>query len=134
MNRIIASLRDGTWLPEARVTRLATAAVAGTIVFLLFLAVTAHGLIDYSGRPLGTDFSSFYAAGRLAGSGADPYDRASLHAMEKAIFGDGTPYHAFAHPPIFLLLARPLAMLAYLPSLMVWQVSTFLLYLWPWRF
>src|SRR5258706_12577170 len=130
MNRIIAALREGTWLPEARVTRLATAAVAGTVVFLLFLAFTAHGLIDYSGRPVGTDFSSFYAAGRVAGSGANPYDPASLHAMEKAIFGDGTPYYAFAYPPIFLLLAWPLAMLAYLPSLLVWQVSTFLLYLW----
>jgi len=129
MNRIIATLRDGTWLPEARVTRLATAAVVGTILFLLFLALTAHGLIDYSGRPLGTDFSSFYAAGRLAGAGANPYDPASLHAMEKTIFGDGTPYYAFAYPPIFLLLACPLAMLAYLPSLVVWQVSTFLLYL-----
>jgi len=136
MNRIIASLRDGTWLPEARVRRLATAAVAGTIVFLLFLAVTAHGLIDYSGRPLGTDFSSFYAAGRLAGSGADPYDPARLHAMEKAIFGDGmlltTP---FALDYDLMLLAPAILMIvAYMiekPVIPFGATLVFILWLTP---
>jgi hypothetical protein len=130
MNKIIAAIRDGSWLSPARATRLATASLAGTILFLLYLAITAHGLSDYSGRPLGTDFSSFYAAGRLAGSGANPYDPSTLHAAQQAIFGNGTPYYAFAYPPIFLLLAAPLALLPYLPALLVWQGATFTLYLW----
>ena len=130
MNKIIAALRDGTWLAPARVTRLATAALAGTVLFLLFLAATSHGLNDYSGRPLGTDFSSFYAAGRLAGTGGDPYDSASLQAAQRAIFGEATPYYAFAYPPIFLLLVSPLTVLPYLPALLIWQAATFLFYFW----
>lgn len=130
MNRIIAALHDGTWLSAARIRRPAVAAILGTVGFLLFLALTAHGANDYTGRPLGTDFSSFYAAGRLIQHGADPYDPVALHAMQQALFGPATPYYAFAYPPFFLLLAWPLAGLPYLLSLAVWQYSSFALYLW----
>jgi alpha-1,2-mannosyltransferase len=139
MNSIIAALRDGTWLDPARITRLAIGALVATIVFVLYLAWTAHGLNDYSGRPLGTDFSSFYAAGRLAAAGASPYDPPSLHGVQQSVFGRGTPYYGFAYPPIFLLLTTPLARLDYLPALLVWQAATFALYFWAmtllkWRF
>jgi len=67
MRNIAAVILEGTWLTADRVRRLAMAAALGTAGFLLFLALTAQGLSDYTGRPLGTDFSSFYAAGRLAG-------------------------------------------------------------------
>jgi len=105
----------------------------GTLAFLLFLVFSADGLNDYTGRPLGTDFSSFYAAGRLVRLGANPYDPSSLHAMQQAIFGAGTPYYMFAYPPIFLLPAWALAGLPYLLSLALWQISTFVFYLWAMR-
>jgi len=130
MTSLIAVLRDGTWLSADRIQRLAVAAILGTAAFLLFLALTARGANDYSGRPLGTDFSSFYAAGRLLGVGANPYDPTALHGMQQAIFGAATPYYAFAYPPFFLLLAWPLAQLPYLLALVVWQLSSFALYLW----
>ena len=50
--------------------------------------------------------------------------------MQQAIFGTKTPYYGFSYPPSFLLLARPLAMLPYLPSLAIWQLFTFTIYLW----
>ena len=87
MTGVIAVLRDGRWLSADRIQRLAVAAILGTAAFLLFLALTAQGANDYSGRPLGTDFSSFYAAGRLLGVGANPYDPTALHGMQRAIFG-----------------------------------------------
>ena len=130
MTGVIAVLRDGRWLSADRIQRLAVAAILGTAAFLLFLALTARGANDYSGRPLGTDFSSFYAAGRLLGVGANPYDPTALHGMQRAIFGTATPYYAFAYPPFFLLLAWPLAQLPYLLALVVWQLSSFALYLW----
>jgi hypothetical protein len=129
MGKIVTVLREGTWLSAGRIRRLGVVSTSGTVLFLLFLVLTAHGLNDFSARPLGTDFSSFYAAGRLAGQGQNPYDPASLHGMQQAIFGDGTPYYAFAYPPIFLLLAWPISALPYLLSLAVWQVVTFILYL-----
>jgi hypothetical protein len=130
MNRVIGVLRDGTWLSPARIQRLATVATLGILAFLLFLGLTARGPNDYTGRPLGTDFSSFYAAGRLVQLGASPYDPASLHQMQQAIFGNTTPYYSFAYPPFFLLPAWLLAKLPYLLSLALSQLSTFALYLW----
>lgn len=130
MNHILTALRDGTWLSALRIQRLATAAAIGTAGFLLFLALTAHGANDYTGRPLGTDFSSFYSAGRLAAQGLNVYDPLLLHGMQQEIFGHGTPYYAFAYPPFFLLLAWPLAKMPYLVALALWQLGTFALYLW----
>ncbi len=130
MNRVIGVLRDGTWLSSVRIQRLAMAAILGTLAFLLLLALTAHGVNDYTGRPLGTDFSSFYAAGRLIQLGANPYDPASVHTLQRAMFGDATPYYSFAYPPFFLLPAWLLAKLPYLLALALWQLSTFALYLW----
>jgi len=61
---------------------------------LIYLLVTANGLVDTQGRPLGTDFSSFYAAGThvLDGNPAAPYDLARQYAHEQAIFGVSTPF------------------------------------------
>ncbi len=129
MNQIVMVFRYGPWLSPARIRRVATCVAVGTVLCLFFLAATAHGLSDYSGRPLGTDFSSFYAAGRLVQLGSNPYEPGALHAMQQRIFGAGTPYYGFAYPPFFLLLARPLAMLPYLLSLAVWQAGTFAIYL-----
>src|SRR4051812_42272670 len=129
MNKVIAIFRDGTWLSAARIRRWAIVVTAGTVLFLVFLALTANGLSDFLQRPLGTDFSSFYAAGRLVAEGGNPYDPASLHGMQEAIFGAGTPYYAFAYPPIFLLVTWLLAGLPYLVSLAVWQAMTFVFYL-----
>ena len=130
MTGILAALRDGTWLSAIRIQRLATVAVLGTAGFLLFLVLTAHGANDYTSRPLGTDFSSFYAAGRLAAQGLNVYDPALLHGMQQGIFGQDTPYYAFAYPPFFLLLAWPLSQLPYLVALTLWQLGSFALYLW----
>ena len=101
---------------------------AGAIGFLL---LNAHGLSDYQGRPLGSDFSNIYAAGIEADAGhaADIYDPAKHHAAEQAIFGAKTPFYGWHYPPFLLLVAAPLAHLSYFAALAVWQAVTFALYL-----
>ena len=91
----------------------------------------SDGLIDRNGKPIGTDFSSFYAAGSLVldGRAADVYNMAMHHAREQQIFGAATPFYGWLYPPIFLLVATPLALLPYPLALAVWQLSTFALYL-----
>ena len=126
MNKAIAIFRDGTWLSAARIRRWAIVATVGTVLFVLFLALTANGLSDFMQRPLGTDFSSFYAAGRLVAAGGDPYDPAALHGMQEAIFGAGTPYYAFAYPPIFLLVTW---LLAHSREQVVWRHANVMLWL-----
>ena len=76
MGRTRDMLRSGAWLTRER-TRLAAAALlVASVAGLLYLAVTAHGLIDLQGRPLGTDFSNVYAAGTyvLDGDPEAPFD------------------------------------------------------------
>ncbi len=124
-------LRSGRWLTADR-------ARAYSLILLAFYAIAAigwialsDGLIDRNGKPIGTDFASFYAAGSMAldGHAGAIYDMAAHYAREQQIFGAGIPYYGWLYPPIFLLVAVPLALLPYSAALIVWQGASFALYL-----
>ncbi len=124
-------LRSGAWLTRER-TRLAAAALlVASVAGLLYLAVTANGLIDLQGRPLGTDFSNVYAAGTyvLDGDPEAPFDPVRQHAREQRIFGEATPFYGWHYPPFFLFVAAALALMPYGVALAVWQAVTLCLYL-----
>jgi len=125
----IASIRDGRFLTRQRLTVYSAFLLAGFAVTILWFVATAHGLNDFAGRPLGTDFSSFHSAGRLALEGRNPFDQAALYRAEQSAFGGATPYYAFSYPPIFLLPAAALAMLPYAMALALWLALTFSFYL-----
>jgi alpha-1,2-mannosyltransferase len=131
MNRAYDVLRNGTWLSHERIRLVAFAILAVSVVAVVFLVATAHGLVDTQGRPLGTDFSSFYAAGThvLDGHPDAPYDIVRQHARQQAIFGPATPFYGWLYPPFFLLIAAALALLPYGAALVAWQAVTLGLYL-----
>src|ERR1700761_3731881 len=106
------------------------AMLIGFAVAIAYLFATSHGGIDYKGRPIGTDYSNVYTAGRavLSGHAALPFDPPAQYHAEQAIFGKATPFYGWHYPPYFLLLAAPLAALPYLASLIVWQLVTLALY------
>ena len=54
---------------------------------------------------------------------------AAHYAREQQLFGANTPYYGWLYPPIFFVLAAPLALLPYPLALAVWQGSTLALYL-----
>lgn len=124
-------LKTGEWLTIERLRSYSLIMLALCTIACVAWIALSHGVIDPSGRPIGTDFSSFYAAGSLVldGRAADVYDMAIHHAREQQIFGAETSYYAWFYPPIFLLIAAPLAVLPYSIALAVWQGSTLLLYL-----
>ena len=104
---------------------LCAIAIAGWIAL-------SDGLIDRNGKPIGTDFSSVYAAGTLVLEG--PRRRRLRHgrALRRASSRSSaaaTPYYGWLYPPIFLFVATPLALLPYPLALAVWQGATFALYL-----
>ncbi len=105
--------------------------IALAVAAIAVLAATSDGLNDYLGRPLGTDFSNIYAAGKYAleGKPAAPFTPELQHLMEKRIFGPATPFYGWHYPPVFLAVAALLALLPYLPALIVWQAATLALYL-----
>jgi hypothetical protein len=131
MHAALAALRDGTWLTRERIRLVAAACLALTIVALAAIVLTGKGLHDYKGRPIGTDFASFYAAGTavLAGEPGAPFEPVRQQAREKAIFGPDTEFFAWQYPPFFLLVAAALAFLPYGLALAAWQLGTFGLYL-----
>src|SRR4029077_8022678 len=131
MGGFLDILRRGDWLTLSRMRLWALAVLAASAGGLLYLVATSDGLIDYQGRPLGTDFSNVYAAGAyvLEGNPAAPFDPRLQHAREQAIFGANTPFYGWHYPPFFLAVAAALALMPYQLALIVWQGVTLGLYL-----
>ena len=71
-----------------RMRLVALAVLIASAAGFLYLIVTAHGLVDFQGRPLGTDFSNVYAAGtyvlRRRPAGAVRPRRASTRASKQS--------------------------------------------------
>jgi alpha-1,2-mannosyltransferase len=131
MERAYETLRSGAWLTRERVLVVATAVLLAATAGLLYLIVTANGLVDQQGRPLGTDFSDVYAAGTLALDGHPDaaVDPVREYAREQQIFGSTTQFYAWLYPPFYLLLAAILALMPYGVALAAWQTVTLGLYL-----
>jgi alpha-1,2-mannosyltransferase len=110
---------------------VAIAVLFASGVGLIYLLATANGLVDIQGRPLGTDFSSFYAAGTHVFDGHPdaPYDLSRQYAREQAMFGAATPFYGWLYPPFFLFVAAALALMPYGAALTVWQSTTLGFYL-----
>jgi len=132
MSAFVKAIVMGDWLTleRLRVYSLIMFGLGGIAIGMLF--VSSKGFNDYLNRPLGTDFSNVYAAGKyvLEGKPAAPFSPPLQHEKEKSIFGADTPFYGWHYPPVFLGLAAVLAFFPYLLSLAIWQISSLLLYLW----
>ena len=122
LSRMVGWLRDADWLTRDRAVaycRIVFLVTLGAI--LLWIALARDG-VDFSGKPLGTDFVSFWTASQiaLAGRPAEVYDIAIHQAAQTALFPHSAGYVAYFYPPVFLLVCLPLATLPYLWSLGLW--------------
>nr|WP_029583398.1 glycosyltransferase family 87 protein [Bradyrhizobium sp. URHD0069] len=124
-------LRSGQWVTVERARGYSLILLGLYAIAIVGWIALSHGLVDRNGKPIGTDFSSFYAAGSLVldGRAGDVYDMAAHYAREQQLFGAATPYYGWLYPPMFLFVAAPLALLPYPLALAVWQGGTFALYL-----
>jgi hypothetical protein len=100
------------------------------VLIFVVVILTAHGDLDGANRPIGTDFSQVWVAGRsvLAGHAESPFNAVTHAAAMARAFGPGTPFYGWHYPPYFLMIATVLALLPYLPALLAWQASTLALY------
>lgn len=120
------ALARGDFLHASRVRAWLTIGAVITLAVIGFGLVTSKGLVDLTGRPLGTDFISFWTAGRVSirGETDDAWDMI-LHATEQqSIFGPDDTFAAFFYPPVYLFLCWPLGHLPYLSALAVWLGTT----------
>ncbi|MFC1673162.1 glycosyltransferase family 87 protein [Pseudomonadota bacterium] len=127
------ALITGSWVTLERVRVYSWILIVFWVLGIAGLIATATpDLLDFKGRPLGSDFSNVWSAGALAldGLGAQAYDWPSHYAVQKEMFNDPeVPYFGWHYPPFFLLIASLLATLPYMWALVVWLGVTFPLYL-----
>ncbi len=115
-------LGEARWLSARRLCAYSAIMIAASVAMILF-AMSGHGLEDPSGRPIGTDFVSFWtvSSALLEGRQALVYIPQALYALEKTLAGGkDIPFYAWQYPPIALLLVYPLALLPYLYALALW--------------
>ena len=129
---MLATIRSGDWLTEerARVYALMVALIGGAS--LLFIWSTGGPMTDRFGRPIATDFSGMWTAGRMliAGDPLGLFDPDTHFAFQRRVFGNpGIDVFGWHYPPFFLAIAALLALMPYVPALLAWQASTFALYL-----
>ena len=127
MAGIKAFFADAAWLDAGRARNYARIFLGMAIAVAIGWIAASQGGIDPTGKPLGTDFTSFWSAVRIAvtGNPADVYRQAVHAAIERSIFDGGDRgYFAFYYPPIFLLYLLPLGALPYLPALVLWLAVT----------
>lgn len=125
-------LASGEWLTVPRMKAYCVLLLIGTVAALVALVVTSQGGVDRWGRPLGTDFTCFWTAGKLTLEGVPEaaYDHARHHAEQKAAFGGrDVPFYSWLYPPLFLMPVALLALMPYLTALVVWMAATLGLYL-----
>jgi alpha-1,2-mannosyltransferase len=130
MHEIIraASRLPGTATPPSRTRVIAWASVflAIELAMILLIALLQRGYLGSTPTAGGSDFPSFYAAGKLvlAGSSALAYDVAAHQAMEVTLVQPGAPYAFFFYPPPFLALCAVLALLPYRLAFALLQVAS----------
>ena len=130
-------IRSGEWVNENRLRSYPLILVGVSLMIAVWAVAFGHGLLDAGGRPLGTDFLSFWSASSLLGQGrpAEVYDHDALFATEQSVAGLDTPLYTWLYPPMALLLVAPLATLPYLQALTVWLSATLIGYVAAlWRF
>jgi alpha-1,2-mannosyltransferase len=127
MTAIVRFLRDAEWADRTRIRNYLLLIAFGQAFALAGLLIMARSGVDLRGEPLGTDFVSFWSAGKLALANRPEaiYSPEAHLAAERAFFGHPIGWYAFFYPPIFMLVCLPLGALPYFAALAVWLISTF---------
>jgi hypothetical protein len=92
--------------------------------------VTADGLKDKSGTPLGADFLNVYAAGLMVhqGQAASVYNWDLHGQIEQTVAGYAAPYFGWHYPPNFLSIANLCAYFPYLCAFGLYMTISFVCY------
>jgi hypothetical protein len=119
---ILRSVHDANWLTADRAKLFSVSWLAISVIVAVAWLLLARNNLDLLGKPVGTDFVSFWTASQatLAGHPWEVYNMAQHHVAQTRLFGRDIGDYAFFYPPMFLLLCLPLAGLPYLVSLGAW--------------
>ena len=127
-----AFLKEAEWINGSRIARVSYILLALGLLAVAALILTSSNGQDFQGRPLGTDFSNVWSAGKMTldGRASEAYDPALHHAAQKAAFSDeNIPFYGWHYPPFFLMAAALLALVPYTAAWLLWMAATLPFYL-----
>jgi hypothetical protein len=133
---MVNTLKSDHWLNRDRCIRIAVICGLVSLAILTYLLASSSGTLDWRGRPIGTDFSQVWTAGRMVldGRAAEVWDWNAHRAVQEAFHGPRlTEWYGWHYPPPFLLIATALGSMPYLAALFVWQAATLLPFAWLMR-
>src|SRR5262245_7303175 len=106
------------WLNEARVSVYPKILLVLYVVMSIGWIALSTDFVDRSGKPLGYDFITFWAASDLAlhGQAGDVFDPVKIFAAQQRAVAANQSVYLWHYPPVFLLFVLPLALLPYLVS------------------
>jgi alpha-1,2-mannosyltransferase len=116
-------VKTGSWVTPQRMRGYSVILLVVAVLASAIWIALADGLVDRNDKPIGTDFSNVWAAGKLVLDGRPeaPYDPALQHAAEREAFGGRpVPFFGWHYPPLFLIVAAALALLPYGWALLAW--------------
>jgi hypothetical protein len=128
---ILEALKSGDFLDDRRIVRWAAVFLVFAVVSVAALFLTAEGMRDRLGRPLGTDFMAFYVAGTIAADDGPlaAYDDKRQYAKHQELLSeDRPPFWPFFYPPVVLASFEFLAALPYVPALVLWTLAGLAVY------
>ena len=100
-------------------------AVAAVVYLLDLLRQTRERLTDGAVRPFGDDFINFWSGPYLAWHhrAAEIYNFEAFHVFEQSVVGPHLQGYNYSYPPMLLVVTAPLALVPYLPGLVLWLVG-----------
>ena len=123
-------MKIGDLFTEERVARVAKFAALGFALAFAVLLTQSRDLVYPSGRAVGADFVTFWAASDLALSGrpAQAYDEAAIVAAERKALPKAEDVYLWHYPPPFQLVVLPLALVPYLWAYGLWLAVSLAIY------
>ena len=96
------------------------------LLILISLVASANGIIDLQGKPIATDFVTFYSASQLlqTSSPSTLYNTLSIHEAQKLLANDKVQLFAWHYPPPFMLIVYPLHFFSYYSAWLLWTLFT----------
>lgn len=119
------------WLDEARVSVYPKILIALYVVLSIGWIALSTDFVDRSGKPLGYDFITFWAASDLAlhGHAGDVFDPVKIFAAQQRAIAANESVYLWHYPPVFLLFVLPLALVPYLVSCTLFVGTTLAIYI-----
>ncbi len=119
-----------TWLNATRINYpwfISGAIWAAWIISML----VGKGNVDLIGNLKGTDFASFYTAGKIVTMGRSPdlYNLGLVNSIQQELYGSSpSGIYPFLNPPHFALLMVPFSILTYILAFTMWTILGLLVF------